>query len=265
MENQENFQEEEYEKITFGESIKNYFKGYFKFRGFTSRREYWLTQALILPITLIISVLIGMLAVSLVGVLVYQTMYQANAGSSVLPLSILIIILALILLGFFFPSLTMNVRRFRDVGITGIGYIAWTIIAAIPSIFVNNANGYNLDGSTYYSPLWGIYGFIVAVIGIVIVCLPEDKLTTTSDNQYMLWFFRPREDEDYVDEEFVEIDEVVPESEVKSESVSETQSETSSMTESESTTESESITETESQTESESTASESTESQTSEK
>lgn len=247
-------EEYENEKITFGESIANYFKGYFKFRGYTSRREFWLTMVLLIPVQIVLVGLMSFLAITLITSLALQGS-TFDPGTNTTPLVIAIILISIILLLLFFPTLTMQIRRFRDTGIKALGYVVYVLLGYLASLMLNNANGYNLDGSVDYSPLWLVYGIIVAGIGIYIYCQPADKFVTSSTNKYVLWFLRskdePREEEPILEEFDEEVEDIEPYSEVEiqSETVSETTSETSETPESQSSTESEATTESASESE----------------
>ena len=109
------------QEITFGRALADYFRGYWSFNGFTSRKGYWSVVFFILVAwgcfyAILSFFLIRQTNIYLLDYLIY----------SILWLPYLVMIL---------PGLTLRTRRLRDAGLRGRGIFVLYLLCLIP--FVN--------------------------------------------------------------------------------------------------------------------------------
>ncbi|MFK4844112.1 DUF805 domain-containing protein, partial [Lactococcus petauri] len=132
-------------KVSFGQSFKDFFIGYVDFKGRTTRAGYWwMTLILILlsivPFLLFVYFLITS-AVNNPGMTTDSDIFNSMFGTVIIPL----IIMLILSLALFLPSLAMAVRRYRDAGLRGRGFLVlWLISIAsnyteITSAFQKNS------------------------------------------------------------------------------------------------------------------------------
>lgn len=144
-------------EVTFLGAMQAYFIGAFSFKGYTTRKGYFLAL-------LGAGILYGLLqSFSITSLISDFSKYSSDTSSSVGGGFIFLQILSIIIL---FPSLALDVRRRRDAGMTIKGMAVLTVLAFIPVI-----------------------RFFVFLANIYVVVQPSDKLLTDKPNHF---FFRQR-------------------------------------------------------------------------
>ncbi len=139
-------------KITFRQAIKDFFRGYVDFKGRTTRAGYWWATLALILITIVTTIM---------------AIYGAFVSS------FLVAPFFIFSIGGFIPSIAMNVRRYRDVGLTGWGTLCLWIVYLLFSYR---------------------FTFVTSIINIFMLLLtifPTDMLTISSENRILRFFFRP--------------------------------------------------------------------------
>ena len=118
------------QEITFGRALADYFRGYWSFNGFTSRKGYWSVVFFILVAwgcfyAILSFFLIRQTNIYLLDYLFYNP-FLGLSIYSILWLPYLVMIL---------PGLTLRTRRLRDAGLRGRGIFVLYLLCLIP--FVN--------------------------------------------------------------------------------------------------------------------------------
>ena len=98
-------------------------------------------------------------------------------------------IMAIIGISLFLPSLAMAVRRYRDAGLRGRGFLVlWGI--SIASSCTETISTLQQSGGS------AIFTFLTYAIGLlffILTVLPTNAVTTKSDNGFILFFLRAKE------------------------------------------------------------------------
>jgi len=186
-------------QVSFFQAIKDFFVGYVDFKGRTTRAGYWW-------VTLILSIgglLAGFAIIGKVFSLIFEIadmydyngyMYEDEAGRLVARFLTdylgLFILLFIISLALFLPSLAIAVRRYRDAGLRGRG----TLTLYITSVVIG------LLGVGNYSAFLALISSAISIFFFVLTLLPTDSLVVTSQNSVMLFFFRTKNEEPKEDE-----------------------------------------------------------------
>ncbi|ALS00928.1 hypothetical protein ATZ33_05960 [Enterococcus silesiacus] len=118
------------------------------------------------------------------------------------------IVTLLLFLALLIPSAALAVRRYRDAGLRGRGFLVFWIIATASS-YTNLNQGVqsismlsNLDNQVYTqqaqsgSVLIAFLGYAIGLLFFVLTLLPTDFLTTTSRNKFVCFFLREKENDD---------------------------------------------------------------------
>lgn len=170
-------------KVSFKQAIKDFFIGYFDFKGRTTRAGYWWIA---LPFTLL-TIILG------IGLF-----FSAFAYSSVDALKWWLILFLFFIFIFIFitiiPSITLIIRRNRDVGLTGWGSLCLYLV-----LFMSQGTySYNFDYVTEeitsrINILLTFLAFTINVFMFLLTIFPTDMLTTKSENKILRFFFRSAE------------------------------------------------------------------------
>ena len=144
-------------QITFGKSIKNFFRNYLNFSGRTGRKEFWWTQLFLFTIY---SVLYGgLMAAGLTTIIRFRdtTIHAKSLLAEFSTFWLVFAIVAIVLLILTPGSLSLNVRRLHDTGKSGL----WLLVAAIPFgyavllvFYLLPGDGPNVYGSGREDDLW---------------------------------------------------------------------------------------------------------------
>lgn len=178
-------------QVTFGKALGDFFKGYFDFMGRTTRAGYWWVTFIL--------ILLAIFGIVLLPVVVFSTaqLHKNALGSSL----IYLIIALLIFLALVVPSAALAVRRYRDAGLRGRGFLVLWIVSAASSYTTavqTFSNMPEFGGNSYIRPISSgssIFTFLSYAIGLlffVMTVLPTDALTTTSKNEFVRFFLRSK-------------------------------------------------------------------------
>lgn len=180
-------------KVSFGQSFKDFFIGYVDFKGRTTRAGYWwMTLILILlsivPFLLFVYFLITS-AVSNSGMTTDSDIFNSMFGTVIIPL----IIMLILSLALFLPSLAMAVRRYRDAGLRGRGFLVLWLIS-IASNYTEITSAFQKNSG---SALFTFVTYIIGLFFFVLTVLPTNALTTKSNNGFIRFFLREKEEESF--------------------------------------------------------------------
>lgn len=117
--------EENLGKMSFLTANKEFFTGYFNFKGRSTRAAYWKT----VPLQLFVGVLIG------IGLATMHVIFSA-----------------ILLLLFIIPLYAVLARRFRDVGLSNKGIVCFILLPFILTFAIPNAS----------STMINIFSYIIA-------------------------------------------------------------------------------------------------------
>jgi uncharacterized membrane protein YhaH (DUF805 family) len=166
-------------KVTFLQAIKDFFRGYVDFKGRTTRAGYWW-----------VSFVLGIISI-VTGIMFFFGLFANNMNGSIpllLPFTIFVLVAVI-------PYLSMSVRRYRDVGLTGWGVLCLWLVSLLLG---QMTSGFNYVNGEYVFATNPIATFISSIISIFLTLLtifPTDMLTVSSENRILLFFFRPRNQE----------------------------------------------------------------------
>ncbi|MGX6978782.1 DUF805 domain-containing protein [Vagococcus elongatus] len=166
-------------KVSFGQAVSDFFKGYVDFKGRTTRAGFWwaLLMYLLVHISFLIIFLIFLFssnASSIASNNVEQFFLNTMLGTGLLGLIYMLFVLGTIL-----PMLTLTVRRYRDAGMTGSGIVLLLIAGYL---LPRGGNGNTIISLVSYALM--VFEFILAV-------LPTDTLFARStDNDVKKFFLR---------------------------------------------------------------------------
>ena len=91
-------------------------------------------------------------------------------------------IMAIIGISLFLPSLAMAVRRYRDAGLRGRGFLVlWGISIA------------SSCPETISSAIFTFLTYAIGLLFFILTVLPTNAVTTKSDNGFILFFLRAKE------------------------------------------------------------------------
>lgn len=186
-------------QVSFGQAFKDFFKGYVDFRGRSTRAGYWWMQLWLIPLW------IGLGAWALIKIfldLIRQ--FQGAHVSSYLPL---VITLAVFGVGLFLPTLALQIRRYRDVGLRGRGsLVLWLITDAIEALryfalmrqlqaatVFRDPNLLAPAGSRGVEVVLTVITIGISGFFFVLTLLPSDVMTTTSTNRFVRFFIRGKQ------------------------------------------------------------------------
>lgn len=187
---------EERGKVSLKTAWLDFFKGYFDFKGRSTRAGYWWVQLFLVILSIIfIAFLIwpffsALLTVSGNGELTApdtEEMLKKLFLKALVPLVVGVIVALALLI----PSLALTVRRNRDVGLRGRGQLVLWILY----IILNNATATNIatsfqggaaDLTASINPAQGIWTLCLFILSV----LPTGVLATRSENPILAFFFK---------------------------------------------------------------------------
>lgn len=118
------------QEITFGRALADYFRGYWSFNGFTSRKGYWSVVFFNLVAWVSFYAILSYLLISKTNIYLLDYLFfnplLGLSIYSILWLPYLVLIL---------PGLTLKTRRLRDAGLRGRGIFVLYLFTLVP--FVN--------------------------------------------------------------------------------------------------------------------------------
>lgn len=186
---------EESGKVSFSQSVKDFFTGYFDFRGRSTRAGFWWSQLCIALIYIILFVIMAVDSSS-------RSYYDTSTMSTFLGFILIIFSLAIII-----PLLSLCVRRLRDIGLKSKTILALyvlyygfygTYIAGMYSSVMNSASSIIAQYSESYttpimqissSPLITFFFMMLSAFLFISLFLPTDMLATKSKNPILQSIF----------------------------------------------------------------------------
>lgn len=154
-------------KVTFKQAFKDFWKGYFDFKGRTTRAGYWwamLAAYLIILVLAFIVTMCGMLSTKLSGLAVAA-----------------FIVIFIMSLAMTIPILMVSFRRWRDAGLSNKGVATLFIIEVLLNVI-----------GIFYDDFANIALSITGIITFIITLLPTDKLTVKTTNAFLNFLFRSK-------------------------------------------------------------------------
>ncbi|MBN7274244.1 DUF805 domain-containing protein [Ligilactobacillus pobuzihii] len=149
--------------VTFKKALLDFWKRAFDFSGVTKLGEFWWIEILSIGI----SFAVAFLSTALV---------EKKASPVVI---LIILLLFFIFLGF--PSISLSIRRLRDVGLANLGILGIFVLSAIVGVF-NNI--YTLNSSV------DIIGTVFNLVVFYVSLRPTDNYTTTHKSGWRSKVFR---------------------------------------------------------------------------
>ncbi|MGL9915216.1 hypothetical protein IGI95_002650 [Enterococcus sp. DIV0784] len=177
-------------KVSFGRAFKDFFIGYIDFKGRTTRAGYWwmtliLTILSFIPIIFFVYLAIGS-AMSISGGANESDVFTSILGSFIIPLMILVIAW----LALFLPSLAMAVRRYRDAGLRGRGFLVLWVISIASSYTEATSVLQHNNGSALFIFL----AYAIGLLFFILTVLPANAIATKSNNDFVRFFLREKEE-----------------------------------------------------------------------
>ena len=180
-------------KVSFSQSIKDFWKGYFDFSGRSTRAGYWWATASIIAIYIIYIIFIIFDSA--------KKEYMYEPTNSFLLICILLFSLIIIV-----PSLSLLVRRLRDIGLKSktiltifilyYGLYGSTILYTYSNMVQSLTNsayqymeGYTPSLTMINSPLITFLSMTLAAFFTVSAFLPTNMLATESNNPILQSIF----------------------------------------------------------------------------
>lgn len=156
-------------KVTFLEAVKDYWKGYFDFRGRSKRSGYWWAVLFIYSVYIILGLI--------TAVCFINDNSSPMTGVGMVFLGIIIIFaLATII-----PGLMLTFRRWRDAGLSNNGILIYFLLLIAFGVI-----------STFYETFGNMMLSLGSIISFVLCVLPSNQLTTNSNNGILKFLFRQR-------------------------------------------------------------------------
>lgn len=185
---------EETGKVSFSHSVKDFWQGYFDFRGQSTRAGFWWSQLCIILIYTLLFVILGIDA--------SRRSYYDAPISPLLLFIIIVFSLAIIV-----PSLALFVRRLRNIGLKSktilvlfvlyYGFYGTYIIGTYSSIMSNISSLISQYSENYTTPVMQISSspfitlFFMMISGFFFISLflPTNMLATNSKHPFLQSIF----------------------------------------------------------------------------
>jgi uncharacterized membrane protein YhaH (DUF805 family) len=138
-------------------AYKYYWQNSFKYQATSTRADFWWSVLMNVIIYAILWLLLAASGVSSIGSLINGTTQGLGA------VLVIIVIMGIFGIANIFPEISIAVRRFRDVGLSGWFILAFWLI----SIILGSADSEFLDSLMV----------VLEIIGLVILCLPSNYIS----------------------------------------------------------------------------------------
>lgn len=112
--------------------------------------------------------------------------FSSVLGNFIIPL----LIMAIVWLALFLPSLAMAVRRYRDAGLRGRGFLVLWIISVASSYTEIMRPLQQTSGSAVFTFLT----YAIGLLFFVITVFPTNAITTKSNNEFICFFLRSKKE-----------------------------------------------------------------------
>lgn len=135
------------QKVSFLDAIKGFWTGYIDFNGRATRPQYWYAILFIILVDIISGILFGAIMQSVISAML------------------------------FLPMISVSVRRYHDVGISGWFYAAPVIVFTVWTALRENT-WFTLLNFDYFAPdmiVFMIALLVFFVANLVICCMPSQK------------------------------------------------------------------------------------------
>lgn len=155
--------------MSFLGAYKSFWKNYFNFKGRATRREYWFVALwnFIITLPLLTGLMVSLVKLIFLDLRITEIDFNSGSVVWVLTLSVLSIVYAVAV---FIPNLSIAVRRFHDVGLSGWWYGGPYILVTCISIIV----GY-IEIPLELSVVIALISLIVSIGTFIVTVLPSDK------------------------------------------------------------------------------------------
>ena len=175
-------------KVSFGQAFKDFFIGYVDFKGRTTRAGYWWITLILILLSIVPILFFGYLSIASVvsnpEVVNESDVFSSMLGTAIIPL----IIMLIVSLALFLPSLAMSVRRYRDAGLRGRGFLVLWLIS-IASNYTEIVRAFQQNSG---STLFTFVAYIIGLLFFVLTVLPTNSITTKSNNRFIRFFLREK-------------------------------------------------------------------------
>ena len=151
--------------MTFWGAYKSFWKNYFNFSGVATRKEYWFVVLWNVIIGAVFGVLLG---ISWVTTVASAFSYEGGLMAGSVVSIILGGIVLVYMLASVIPSLSLSVRRFHDVGLSGWWYVGLYLISLV-------------IGGWLSGWFWSLVSLVINITIIVIFALPTDHLKESNE------------------------------------------------------------------------------------
>lgn len=179
---------EEKGRVSFGQSIKDFFKGYIDFSGRSTRAGYWWMQLVLWIAEFIISFGFVWAVFSHLSNYFEGIFYQSgveecvseifNSGISVI---VWMVIAVIFFFAFIIPTIALVVRRMRDAGLSTAGIVTFYIVfiaLVLTDLFIDNG------------PIVHFFVVLFTLMNFVIKVLPSDCLNAKGNTRFEKFLFR---------------------------------------------------------------------------
>lgn len=158
-------------QVSFKQAFKDFFRGYFDFKGRSTRAGYWWVNLIFVIVEL--------------GVIGYTfqillRLISEEIGMNLKPYYYFSIGMIGFLFAILIPALALAVRRYRDAGLTGRGMaVLFILLIALLLAFYDKKIMIQL---------------IMSITTTIIAFFPTNFLTIRSENKLLRFFFRGKEE-----------------------------------------------------------------------
>ncbi|WP_125607472.1 DUF805 domain-containing protein [Lapidilactobacillus bayanensis] len=199
-------------QVSFGQAFKDYWRGYVEFRGRTTRAGYWWMTLL----TSVWSIFLGDFFIVALFSSGLFNIFDNDTNVSYGPLIIAAILVVLSFLVLLLPNLALRVRRYRDAGLRGRGFLVLWAISVVVQVAGNvfsvsnfatelatNPSASTSFMTTYLTSWSSLITLVISVLLLVLTLLPTDTvLVRSTSNNFVKFFFRSRAEDTPVDGEY---------------------------------------------------------------
>lgn len=187
---------EERRKVSLKTAWMDFFKGYFDFKGRSTRAGYWWVQLFLIILSIIfIAFLIWPFFSALLTTASnggdIDTEANEIIGKAFLKVLVPLVVGLIVALALLIPSVALTVRRNRDVGLRGRGQLVlWILYIILNSVTATNIatsfQGGAADLTASVNPAQGIWTLCLFILSV----LPTGVLATRSENPILAFFFK---------------------------------------------------------------------------
>ena len=168
-------------KVSFGQAMKDFFKGYVDFKGRTTRAGYWWP---VLVYGIVHTVFIVYFIMKIIGTSALVAIdNEADVLALLMSMGGVMILYLVFVLATILPFLSLTVRRNRDTGITGKG----SAVLLIANFILGRVN------VAQENSLLNIISFVLVIFLFVITIMPTNAWLTEKTSGLQAFFLRHKE------------------------------------------------------------------------